>query len=96
MSQVVRYVFAREGSLPVVIPGDVARSIGIVCADVSAAVERSLDFAGLVLLRLGNDAGTNLLRHWAIQHPAVLRDFDSVIAEVLAETPELITGALAS
>lgn len=96
MSQVVRYVFAREGSFPVVIPADVARSIAIVCADVREAVERSLDFAGLVLLRLGSDGGTNVLRHWAIYQPAVLRDFDPLLAEVLAQTPELITGPLAS
>jgi hypothetical protein len=95
MSQIVRYVYAREGSLPVVIPAEVARSIGIVCAD-AAQVDRSLDFAGLVLLRLGSDGGTNVLRHWAIHQPAVLRDFDPLLAEVLAQTPELITGPLAS
>lgn len=89
----VRYVYVREGSTPASIPADVARGIRLICDDAEVA-ERALDFAGLVMVRLGNDGGTHLLRHWTTHQPLLLRDFDSVLAEVLAHTPELITGPL--
>lgn len=89
----LRYVYLREGSTPAVIPGDIARAITAACTDPDQA-ERALDFVGLVLVRLGKDAGTLALRHWTSHEPALLRDVDPVLAQVLATTPELITGAL--
>jgi len=89
----LRYVYVREGSTPANIPADVARGIRLICDDAEVA-ERALDFAGLVMVRRGNDGGTHLLRHWATHQPSVLRDVDPVLAQVLAHTPELITGPL--
>lgn len=89
----LRYVYIREGSTPASIPADVARGIRLICDD-PEVVERALDFAGLVMVRLGNDGGTHLLRHWTTHQPSLLRNADPVLAEVLAHTPELITGPL--
>jgi hypothetical protein len=89
----LRYVYTREGSTPATIPGDVARGIALTCTDADAR-EHALDFAGLVMFRLGSDAGAHLLRHWNTHEPALLRDVDPVLVQVLANTPELITGPL--
>lgn len=91
--EVLRYVHTREGSSPAAIPGDVARGIALMCTDADAR-EHALDFAGLVMVRLGSDAGANLLRHWNTHDPALLRDVDPLLGHVLAHTPELITGPL--
>lgn len=91
--EILRYVHTREGSTPATIPGDVARGIELMCTD-AVARERALDFAGLVMVRLGNDAGRNVLRHWNTHEPALLRDVDPLLVQVLAATPELITGPL--
>ena len=89
----LRYVHVREGSTPAAIPGDVVRAITATCTDPGAA-DRALDFAGVVMVRLGKDAGTHTLRHWTNHDPTLLRDVDPVLVEVLANTPELITGPL--
>ena len=91
--QIVRYVFTREGSSPAAIAEDVASEIASTCTDPETR-ERALDFAGLVMVRLGMDAGTNLLRHWIEHDPALLCAVDPVLVDILANTPELITGAL--
>jgi hypothetical protein len=91
--ELVRYVYTREGSTPAAIPGEIARTIRETCTD-AEQVERALDFAGLVVVRLGKDAGTHVLRHWTSHEPRVIRDVDPVLLQVLATTPELITGAL--
>jgi hypothetical protein len=93
MSEHIRYVFTREGSMPTTIPAEVADGIIHGCGTAEDA-ERVLDFAGLVTLRLGRDGGTALLRHWHTHDPSLLRDVDPVLADVLARTPELITGPL--
>lgn len=93
MTEHVRYVFTREGSLPASIPADIAESIRL-AARPTDDLERSLDLAGLVMLRLGHDGGSSLLRHWQAYDPTLLRDVDPVLVDVLAHTPELITGAL--
>ena len=89
----LRYVYVREGSTPAVIPGDVVRAITATCSG-RESVDRALDFAGVVVVRLGRDAGTNTLRHWTTHDPTLLRDVDPVLVQVLAYTPELITGPL--
>ncbi|HEX8696898.1 MAG TPA: hypothetical protein VF746_31050 [Longimicrobium sp.] len=89
----MRYVYTREGSMPAQIPADMARGVALICPDPDHA-ERALDFAGLVMVRLGTEGATHLLRHWTAHEPALLRDFDPVLADVLAHTPELLTGPL--
>lgn len=89
----LRYVYVREGSTPAVIPGDIVRAITATCTDPDVA-DRALEFAGIVVVRLGKDAGTHTLRHWTTHEPTLLRDVDPVLVQVLANTPELITGAL--
>jgi len=91
--ELVRYVYTREGSTPAVIPAEIARAIRATCTD-AEQVERALDFAGLVVVRLGNDAGIHVLQHWTSHQPTLIRDADPLLAQVLAKTPELITGAL--
>jgi hypothetical protein len=89
----VRYVYTRDGSMPATVPGDVERGIMVLCPEPEDA-ELALDFAGLVIVRLGSDAGINLLRHWTVHEPSLLRDVDPLLVDVLASTPELITGPL--
>jgi hypothetical protein len=93
MTEHIRYVFTRDGSLAASVPGDIADEIRRAAAGVEEA-DHALDFAALVTLRLGLDGGTHLLRHWHAHDPSVLLGVDPALIEVLAQTPEIITGPL--
>lgn len=89
---VVRYVSIREGCVPASLPRDVVKQLQAVCPD--QKLDRALDLASLVLVRLGHDAGAHALRHWLAQDPALIRDADPLLLDVLAQSPELVTGPL--
>jgi hypothetical protein len=89
----VRYVMIREGSVAAEIPAEVAHAIEAACEEAEER-ERSLDLAALVLVRLGNEGGRHLLGHWMTHDPTLLRNADPALAEVLAHTPEVLTGPL--
>lgn len=88
------FVETREGPTPVTIPADVSGAITSSAGE-EDSVERALRLAGLVLLRVGEEAGTLLLRHWIAHDPGLLLDADPVLATTLADAPELLVGPLA-
>jgi hypothetical protein len=87
------YVDTREGPAFASIPPDVATALESAAAG-EGELDAALELAGLVLVRLGEEAGTAMLRHWAQHDPGLLLHADPQFAEALAHEPELIVGTL--
>jgi hypothetical protein len=87
------YIDTREGPAFVSVPPEVAAAL-----ESSAAGEDelalALELAGLVTVRLGEEAGTAMLRHWVEHDPHILLDADPQLVQTLAHEPELIVGSL--
>jgi hypothetical protein len=86
------YVDTRDGPAPARIPADIAAAIA---AAPGERAEHAMEVAGLVLVRLGSEAGATLLRHLLAHAPEVLAEADPLFVETLASQPELIVGPLA-
>jgi hypothetical protein len=88
------YVDTRDGPAFVSLPGDVAVALEH-AAGGEAELEAALRLAGLVVVRLGEEAGTAMLRHWVAHEPGILLRADPQLADALAHEPELVVGPLA-
>ena len=89
----VRYVSIREGCVPATLSPDLVRQLREVCPD-EVRRERGLHFASLVVVRLGKDAGEHALRHWLAHEPSLVWEADPLLLDVLATSPEVVTGPL--
>jgi hypothetical protein len=87
------YVDTREGPAFVSVPREVAAALETAAAG-GAELALALELAGLVTVRLGEEAGTAMLRHWVEHDPRVLLDADPQLFQTLAHEPELIVGLL--
>jgi hypothetical protein len=88
------YVDTRDGPAFASVPGDVAVALEH-GARAEAELEAALRLAGLVLVRLGQEGGAAMLRHWISHDPQILLRADPQVAEALAHEPELVVGPLA-
>jgi hypothetical protein len=88
------FVDTRDGPAFASVPGDVAVALELGARD-EAELDAALRLAGLVLVRLGEEGGTAMLRHWISHDPGILLRADPQVAEALAHEPELVVGPLA-
>lgn len=88
------YVQTREGLAFAGIPADVVAALESAARD-EAELEKALETAGLIVVRVGREGGEALLRHVTAHDPRILVDADPRFKETLAREPELIVGSLA-
>lgn len=84
----------REGPACATVPGDIAGAISAI-APAPPDLDRMMQLAAVVLIRVGGEGGEALLRHWCEHDPAALLDADPRFAEILANEPETLVGPLA-